>query len=323
MSATGARGAEHLHRLVQNGLARFPATALRRPDFIIPPHWGSTLMEPAQSIYKLVERLADNEHPVGLALAFGFPYSDVYEAGPAMVAYGFDQQRVDRTIDTLLNEINHCEATFSGRLYQVDEAVQEAIRLSSDAKGPIILADTQDNPGGGGPGDTVSILRALVEFEAANTVVGVIIDAQFVAEAHTAGPGAMIKASLGEKSGLPGHTPCVGKFHILKLADAPFRATGPMMAGADIDLGATALVEIRGVQVVVGSNAIQTLDQSMFRHLGVNPAQKQIIALKSSVHFRNDFQDIASEILMVAAPGPVPADLRTLSFQHLRPGLRY
>ncbi len=323
MSATGERGVEHLDSLLQKGLARFPATALKRPGFVIPPHWGSTLMDPARSIYKHLTQLADDTHIECLALAFGFPYSDVYETGPAIVAYGFDQQRVDDVSDILLHEITHSENAFNGRLYKTDEAVQEAIRLSAHADGPIILADTQDNPGGGGPGDTVGILRALVEHNASDALVGVIIDAPFVAQAHAAGPGTAINASLGEKSGLPGHTPYTAKFRVLEVAGGPFRATGPMMAGADIDLGATALLETEGVQVTVGSNAIQTLDQSMFRHLGINPARKKIIALKSSVHFRNDFQDIATAILMVAAPGPVPADLSTLSFQHLRPGLRY
>jgi microcystin degradation protein MlrC len=40
------------------------------------------------------------------------------------------------------------------------------------------------------------------------------------------------------------------------------------------------------------------------------------------VHFRADFQPIAEEVLIVAAPGPNPADHRQLSYRHLRAGLR-
>jgi microcystin degradation protein MlrC len=67
---------------------------------------------------------------------------------------------------------------------------------------------------------------------------------------------------------------------------------------------------------VVGSKAIQTVDQSMFRHLGVELSRQKIIVVKSSIHFRNDFQEMASAILMIAAPGPVSADVMSLPFQN-------
>jgi microcystin degradation protein MlrC len=82
------------------------------------------------------------------------------------------------------------------------------------------------------------------------------------------------------------------------------------------------LLEVNGVRVAVASRAAQVADQSMFRHLGIEPAQERIIALKSSVHFRADFQDMASAVLVVAAPGPVVADPRLLDFHNLRAGLR-
>jgi microcystin degradation protein MlrC len=83
-----------------------------------------------------------------------------------------------------------------------------------------------------------------------------------------------------------------------------------------------ALLEVGEVRVAVASKAMQAADRSMFRHLGVEPAEQSIMALKSSVHFRNDFQAIADSILVVAAPGPVTADPSRLEFHNLRAGLR-
>ena len=82
-----------------------------------------------------------------------------------------------------------------------------------------------------------------------------------------------------------------------------------------------ALLEAGGVHVLVASRKMQAYDQAMFRHLGVEPATVPIVALKSSVHFRADFQPIAKEVLVVAAPGPVVADPAALPFRNLRPGL--
>ena len=91
-----------------------------------------------------------------------------------------------------------------------------------------------------------------------------------------------------------------------------------MLDGAEIDLGPTALLEVDGVSVVAGSKTVQTMDQSMFRHLEIEPARQKIIAIKSSVHFRNDFQSICTAVLPVISPGPVIVDLSAVVFQDPR-----
>jgi len=317
MSDTGLRAADLVHLLLQNGLARFPASAARRTDFLIPPVWGCTLVDPARAIYTQLEGQI-RAKVAGMSLACGFPLSDVEEAGPLLVAYGFEQAAVDAAADELLAEIERRETEFHGRLYGVEEAVREAIRLSSNASGPVILADSQDNPGGGGSGDTTEILRALVEQDAQDALVGVINDAAAAQAAHRAGVGAQVEISLGGKSGLPGNSPFKAKFQVLAVSDGRFRASGPMLAGAAMDFGPTALLEVGAVRIAVGSRAIQTMDQSMFRHLGIDPGEQRVISIKSSVHFRNDFQDISAAVLSVVAPGPVSVDLSTVAFSDPR-----
>jgi microcystin degradation protein MlrC len=83
-----------------------------------------------------------------------------------------------------------------------------------------------------------------------------------------------------------------------------------------------ALLEKDGVRVALASRKCQAADQEMFRHLGVEPKRERILALKSSVHFRADFEPIAREVLVVAAPGPAKADPTMFSWKRLRPGLR-
>jgi len=76
------------------------------------------------------------------------------------------------------------------------------------------------------------------------------------------------------------------------------------------------------VRIAVASSKVQLADQAMLRHLGVEPAAEKILAVKSTVHFRADFQPIAETVLVVVAPGPVILDNRELPFRRLRPGLR-
>ena len=185
----------------------------------------------------------------------------------------------------------------------------------------MVLADTQDNPGAGGNGDTTRLLAALLARRAPGAT-GAVDRPASAAQAHVVGVGRKAIFTLGEISGVPGHKPLGGEFSVLALGDGRFTCTGPMFQGFRMDLGPMALLEKDGVRVALASRKCQAADQEMFRHLGVEPKRERILALKSSVHFRADFEPIAREVLVVAAPGPAKADPTMFSWKRLRPGLR-
>jgi len=106
------------------------------------------------------------------------------------------------------------------------------------------------------------------------------------------------------------------------VADGRFTCTGPMFKGFKMELGPMAVLSHGNVRVVLASKKVQAADQEMFRHVGIEPVQKRILALKSSVHFRADFQPIAKEVLVVVAPGPAKADPTMFRWTRLRKGLR-
>jgi microcystin degradation protein MlrC len=186
----------------------------------------------------------------------------------------------------------------------------------------VILADTQDNPGAGGNGDTVGILEALLRHRAQGAVLGLLIDPASARQAHEAGVGSERDFSLGAISGLPGHQPCVGRFKVERLGDGNFIGSGPFYKDSKMRLGPMAALRRDGVTVVLASKKVQAADQAMFRCLGIDPGRQAILVLKSSVHFRADFQPLAQEILVVASPGPNPADPAVLPWTKLRRGIR-
>lgn len=319
MGETGARTAAHLHHLIESG-ERW-ASALRRTDFVIPLNWGCTLVDPAKTLYAWLPGLV-TEPVTAASLACGFHLADIAEMGPGIVTYAREQAAADAAADALLGMVSDAEASFAGGILGPDEAVAAALARLPRATGPVVLADTQDNPGGGGTGDTTGMLRALVQGGATGSVLGLLCDKQAAAAAHAAGVGAELSLELGGKSAAADQQPYAARYNVLALGDGRFTATGPMWLGSRVRLGPMALLEVSGVRVLVTSKAMQAADQAMFRHLGVEPGEESIMVLKSSVHFRNDFQDIADTILVVAAPGPVYADPGRLEFHNLRPGIR-
>ena len=318
MAETGRRAAGWLDRMLKRGDA--PAKAFRQLGFLIPLSAQCTLIEPS---IKLFDRLAalETAHDTMLTFAGGFPAADIADCGPSVTGFGFDA-RVTDAAEGLTRAIADAESEFQADFLSADEGVARAIARSRPGGPPVILADTQDNPGAGANGDTVGILEALLRQRAQGAVVGLLIDPASARRAHEAGVGVAREFSLGAISGLPGHTPCAGRFTVEQLGDGEFVGSGPFYRGSKMRLGPMALLRRDGVSVVLASKKVQAADQAMFRCLGVEPARQSILALKSSVHFRADFGPIASEVLVVASPGPMPADPAALPWTKLRGGVR-
>ena len=214
------------------------------------------------------------------------------------------------------------ESDFDGRIFTPDEGVRYAMELARRARKPIVIADTQDNPGAGGDSDTTGMLRALVRNNATRAAIGVICDPRSAKAAHAAGVGATVTLALGGRSGIPGDAPYKESFIVENLSDGQFVATGPYYGGRDMDMGPSAALRIGDVRVVVSSHRAQLADQSMYRYVGIEPSEQSILVNKSSVHFRADFEPIAEKLLICAAPGAMPADTASLPWTRLRPGIR-
>ncbi len=314
MAETGARTALLLDRLLKAG--RKPAKAFRQIPFLIPGVWQCTLIEPAQSIYT---SLAAREREPLLSLSFnaGFAPADIYHCAPSVLAYGWDEAAARHAAETLARDVEAAEPEFQGKAWEPRKAVRHALR-AGDGR-PVVLADTQDNPGAGTDSDTIGMLEALVAERAENAAMGLIADAETARIAHQAGVGAEIRVKLGGRSD---GRPFEGTFLVARLTDGRFTATGPFYGGSRMELGPMARLAIGGVEVAVASKKVQAADQAMFRHVGIEPGEKRVLVLKSSVHFRADFQPIAAEVLIVAAPGANPIDHTKLPYKRLRPGIR-
>ncbi|MBN8891904.1 MAG: microcystin degradation protein MlrC [Rhodospirillales bacterium 70-18] len=317
MKAAGAQAMRLLAERIRRG--RPWARAFRQVDYWIALPAQCTLMAPMLPVMEERTAIAARPGVAELAFCFGFPYADFHDCGVALAAYADTQAQADAAADAFKSAIDAREASFAMDILQADTAVREAIAGAGTGK-PVVIADTQDNPGGGGHGDTTGLLAELIAQHAQNAVLCLINDAESATACHQAGEGATIPLMLGGKSDA---TPLKVEARILKLTDGRFTLTGPMGAGNPANLGPTALIQVAtGVRVVVVSRKMQALDQAILRHVGIEPAECGILVLKSSVHFRADFQPIASRVIVAAAPGPVVADPATLTFHHLRPGLR-
>jgi microcystin degradation protein MlrC len=319
MDVTAARVYRLLTRLLAGETF---AKALRKAPFLVPLSAQWTDASPNRGLYDLVMAL-ELEGIANVDLALAFPPADIRDCGPAVVAYDPDPIEAARVAEQVMAAFNAAEPHFDNNLLSPDEAVRQAMAM---AKGPVVLADAQDNPGAGGTSDTVGILEALVRNRARNACIALLNDPEVAAMAHRAGVGQTIHAALGGKSGRDDQAPFVGDFLVERLGDGVFDCTGEMYRGTRTNLGPMALLKVAGadcdVRVVVSSSRFQNLDQACFSHIGIDPRDQHILVVKSTVHFRADYDPIAAATLTVEAPGEHPCRLVGLPYRHLRDGIR-
>jgi len=321
MAETGARAARLLDRTLKRGERM--ARAFHQLDYLTGIPSQCSFIEPCKSLYGELERL-EQKHDVMLSFTPGFAMADFADCGMAVFGFSFEKKETEKAAEQLRRLVADAEKDFALELHSPADAVRRA-RERGEPGCPLVLADTQDNPGAGGNGDTTGLLRELIAQQAKDAVLGLLIDEDSARRAHEAGQGATVAFSLGGKSAIPGDAPLAGEFTIERLGDGRFTCTGPMFKGFRMQLGPMALLRSRaapGVRVALASRKCQAADQEMFRHLGVEPRTQRTLGLKSSVHFRADFQPIAREVLVVKAPGPALADPAEFKWTKLRKGVR-
>jgi microcystin degradation protein MlrC len=274
-------------------------------------------------LYELVKQINRDDPRVHVSLNMGFPPADIPHVGPSITAYGTDQAAVDAAADKLFAAVMAAESGFAGhRPLPVEQAVSEAMRIAANgATKPVVMADTQDNSGAGGPSNTTGLIAELLRQGATRAVAGLVHDPRAAEAAHAAGIGGTLDSVGGGLKG-PGQEPLPGPWKVVALSDGRFKGTSPMLRSVVTDMGKTALLSQDGVEVLVGSIRQQPIHLEVFTHIGVDLMSRAIVAVKSSAHFRSGYQEIAEKVIVTLAPGVNVEDPASFQFTNIRPGMR-
>lgn len=324
MAATGELAAQLLARRLRLG-RREPA-AHRRLPFLIPLNAQSTWMEPARSLYEELVQL-DRDFGTVSSFCMGFPAADFDECAPMVWAHGA------RAADALQRLYERAAEPSQWRAEVVagPEAVRKAMALAARSSKPVVLADTQDNPGAGGDSNTTGLLHALLQQRAGHAfpgqiALGLLFDPQAAERAVGAGVGSTLSMAIGRAvptfTGQASDPPVRGEFKVRAVSDGTVTLKGPMMTGMTLHLGACACLEIDGILVAVAGGKSQMLDRELFRMVGITPEAMKILVVKSSNHFRADFTAVACEIIVAKAAGPMAADPGDLPWKRISAGTR-
>ncbi len=291
----------------------------RGPQLDGADHGRTTAPGPMLEVLSRADGLLNESGVLAASINAGFPWADIYDAGPSAVIVGDGKDA--RYADMAAGLMDYVWET---RDVKTIETVSNAVAIDiARAKGrvgsPVIIADFADNPGGGGYGDSTGLLRAIIDAGLSDVAIGTIFDPDCAAACHAAGKGAELTLAIGGKVDGQFGPPIEATGTVTALANGRFNLEGPMTAGVAIDCGPSAVFKIGGVEVVLISKRYQNYDRMYFKHVGIEPAERAVLVVKSAQHFRAAYAPIASHIVVVdAGDGTTSHALDSLPYRHIR-----
>jgi len=264
---------------------------------------------------------ARTEEIANVSVVAGFVYGDTPMNGLAVIVTARNQRAAAQRLCQQIAALGwKNRAQFQLNLIALDEAVAMMVENGNDpARAGQIFADVADNPGGGGCGNTVWILQALYEAGATGIYFSNFFDPALAARAHALGSGAKFDAVFNEVSENRYSRQFQVSAKVIALHDGKCVGRRGIWEGRALDLGASALLQVGGVLVVVGSNRKQGADPVWLEMFGLDIANARSVVVKSRGHFRAGYDEFftSEQIFEIDVPGLTSPVLSNFEFKHL------
>lgn len=314
MGDTGRRAALCLTRTIAGEI--HPSLAVVKPGVLVPSIFSATNLEPLASlIAEARAKEAASERYLDISVMAGFSYADAYNTGFSVLCVLdgplSEAQDIAQTLaDDIRAQRHALYRPFD--VFTVSQAIDRVAAGLPGASRPYVLLEHADRMN-----DSTYVLAAVLERRMQKVAVPFLLDPAAAQAAYEAGVGATITVRLGAHSSPQAGPPLTVTATVERAGPISYRVTGNYQRGMPVDLGMTALLRIDGVSISVVSRFAFAVDGDPFYLFGQRPEDFDVIVLRSKTHFRDFYEPVAQEILIVDTPDHGPADLTLLDYRQL------
>jgi microcystin degradation protein MlrC len=313
MAETGRKAARLLYELVTQSvrphLYWFPIPLLA------PPQSAATDLP---VISDLLKRL-DSELPADVILSSSFfcvqPWLDVETVNSSLVVVArTESAKVPATLQSIGAELWNRRNEFHVDWIAPEDLVSRV--LAEDSR-PVLVSEAFDGTGAGSPGDHPGVLSVLLPHRQDLSACLFIVDPEVARRAHELGIGAQFSGTLGARLDSRFAPPLSIEARVRHLSDGKFLLKGPVFQGRIVDMGTTAVLEAGGLKLVVASRSNLVIDPELYRSQQVEPADQDIIAVKSPTLFRPGYASIMKRVIHLDMPGVSQGNLLKVPFARI------
>lgn len=249
---------------------------------------------------------------LSLSLNHGFPWADVRHAGAKMLAIvDRDPELARRVAEDFGRRFYAIRAEATLPFVSLGAAI-EAARQPGDK--PLLMADTSDQTGGGAPGDTTHMLRAMLEAGLDNSIYGPLWDPLAVGICFQVGTGARLRLRIGGKFEPHSGPPLDVDAEVLFLKRS---AHQDQLSNERVPIGDVAVIRTGGIEVLLTTRRTGVFSPTIFTHHGIAVEGRRAIGLKNLYRHTDVFAPLTREQLFVATPGACPPDWPTIPFTRI------
>ncbi|AUC10586.1 MULTISPECIES: M81 family metallopeptidase [Agrobacterium] len=274
-----------------------PGIAWAKIPVLLPGEKTSTEDEPARSLYAF---LPDHDARPGIWDAnfmIGYVWADEPRATACAVVTGTDKAAAQAIAAEIAQ--SYWDARQDFHFGPVTEPLAKILDIAeTTTTRPIILADTGDNPTGGGVGDRADVLAALLARDWQGALLGGITDRPAVEACFAAGEGAILSLKIG--GSLDPRSPSVTVEAEVVTLDDPGAADQRQ-----------AVIAIGGITVILAARRRPYHMISDFTRLGFNPKDVRLLVVKSG-YLSPELAPIANPNLMALTEGVINQDIENL-----------
>lgn len=258
---------------------------------VLPGERTSTVDQPAKSLYAELPGIDALDGVWDASLMVGYVWADEPRATAAAIMTGTDRAILEREAKRLAKaywDVRE-EFVFGCETGSVEECVAKAI---TSPTGPVVLAESGDNPTGGGVGDRADVLAELIARGATGVVFAGIADKAATERCYAAGIGTTLELTVGASLDAKDSKPVTGQFTV-KFLHETTDATDRQ-----------AVVSIGGIDLVLSAKRRPYHNIVNFTRLGLDPRTASIVVVKSG-YLSPEIAPIANPSLMALSPGVV------------------
>jgi microcystin degradation protein MlrC len=292
-----------------------PTTALAKRPMLVPPETCDTSTGPLGEM----RAAADEVERAGALDASVFPvqpWLDVEDLGfSALVTTDGDRGAAAGAAELLADRAWAMRERFEPRLLGPLEAIE---RVRRGAR-PGFVSESADSPTAGAAADSPAMVDALLRHGAGLTSYVTVVDRAAVAACFKAGTGGSVDVAVGASVDARFHAPVPLAGAVIALHTGPVTLAGPVWAGMSVSMGRAAVIRRGTVHVIVTEQPACTFDQAPFRALGLEPADADLIVVRSATLFRAGFAELMrDEPLFLDLPGASSPRFSRLPYERAR-----
>ena len=202
-------------------------------------------------------------------------------------------------------------AKLDEELHEVDEIIRIAENNKSGK--PVICNDFADSSNAGAAGDSVEVLERIIALESDITALIYMNDGPFADKCAELGVGKTIKAPLGAFKSKNLYTPIQVEAKIRAIFDGILTIDN----GVQVNMGVSAVIQIRNTIVVVTHEHCMNGDPRLYRCFGYDVCNFDMVVVKACTSFRAFYGPLTDLIYPAATHGAASADLLGMNFTKL------